>query len=137
VSADEVSVGDTGPTVVVEDVRREDFVKFAGCTGDFNELHYDEPAARAAGYDSVFAPGMLSGGYATRLLTAWFGLANLESVSVRFDDQVWPGDTLTVTGEVTAIDADGDGAVVDVDFAVTDDDGTDVVTGTATARTVD
>lgn len=131
--AADVSVGDVGPEVVVEDVQREDFVRFAGATGDFNPMHYDEPAAEAAGHPSVFGPGMLTGGFASHMVSDWFGLANVESFSVRFTSRVWPGDTVTVAGEVTAVDDRDDGALVEAEFEATNQDDETVVTGTATA----
>lgn len=131
--AGEIAVGDTGPTLVVESVDREDFVRFAGCTGDFNPMHYDDPAAVAAGHDSAFAPGMLTGGYASRLLTNWFGLVAVRRFDVRFHERVWPGDTLTVEGVVVDTRPADGGVVADVEFEVTTQDGSVVVTGSADA----
>lgn len=128
---EDIAVGDDGPTVVVEDVQREDFVRFAGATGDFNPMHYDDPGAKDAGHPSVFGPGMLTGGFAAHLLSDWFGIERIRSFSVRFTDRVWPGDTVTVTGEVT--DKRADEGLVDIDFEATSQDGTTVVTGTAAA----
>jgi acyl dehydratase len=137
VRADGVEVGDTAPLLVVADLERKDFVKFAGATGDFKQMHHDEPAAKEAGYDSVFAPGMLAGGYASRMLANWFGLANIETFSIRFTDQVWPDETLTVTGEVTDVEPTDNGVLVHVDVTVSAEGGRDVVTGTAIASAID
>lgn len=121
---DDVEVGDTAPELVVDDVNREDFVRYAGASGDFNRIHYDEPYATAAGNPSVFGQGMLVAGYAAHLAADWFGLANIESFSVRFESRVWPDETLAVTGEVTDIRrSDAGGTVVaDISVATTDDE---------------
>jgi len=71
---DSLSVGDIGPEVVFEDVQRENFVRYAGASGDFNPVHYDGPYAKAAGYPSVFGQGMFTAGIASRAATNWFRL---------------------------------------------------------------
>ncbi|MFB6172816.1 MAG: MaoC family dehydratase [Haloarculaceae archaeon] len=132
-SGDEVAVGDTGPEVVVEDLQRPDFVKYAGASGDFNPIHYDEPHAKEAGYDSVFAQGMLTAGIASHMVTDWFGLANVTGFDVRFEAQVWPGDTVTARGEITDVERDGDVARVEADVVVENQDGEVVLSGGASA----
>lgn len=132
-SGDEVAVGDTGPEVVVEDLERQDFVKYAGASGDFNPIHYDEPLAKAAGYESVFAQGMLTAGIASHMVTDWFGLANVTGFGVRFQSQVWPEDTVTVRGEITDVERDDDGTHVEADITVENQEGEVVLTGDASA----
>lgn len=134
VAADSVGVGDTGPTVVVEDLSRRDFVKYAGASGDFARIHYDEPFARAAGYPSVFGQGMLTAGFASTLVTDWFGIEHVRRFKTRFSAQVWPGDTVRVTGEVTDVTPADDHVVVDVAFEAVTQDGSTVLTGDATAE---
>jgi peroxisomal enoyl-CoA hydratase 2 len=129
----DLSVGDTGPEIVVEDIERKDIVKYAGASGDFNPIHYNEPLAEMAGYDGVFAQGMLTAGIAAQSVSQWFGLANIDSYGVRFESQVWPGDTVTAVAEVTEIERDGDGATVETEIAVTNGDDEVVLSGTATA----
>lgn len=132
-SGDEVAVGDAGPEVVVEDLERPDFVKYAGASGDFNPIHYDEPHAKAAGYDSVFAQGMLTAGIASHMVTDWFGLANVTGFGVRFQAQVWPEDTVTARGEITDVERDEDGTHVEADVTVENQEGEVVLTGDASA----
>ncbi len=134
VTAADLAVGETGPEVVVDDLERADFVKYAGASGDFNPIHYDETHAQAAGYDSVFAQGMLTAGFAAQAVADWFGLGNVRSFSVRFQAQVWPGDTVTAVAEVTSIETDGDVATVEADVSATNQDGDAVITGTASAE---
>ena len=127
----ELSVGDRGPEVVVENLERRDFVKYAGASGDFNPIHYDEPHARAAGHDGVFAQGMLTAGVAAHAVADWFGLANVRRFSVRFQAQVWPGDTVTAVGEVTEITTESERAVVEAEVHVENQDGDVVLSGEA------
>jgi len=126
-----VSVGDTRELVVVDDLARTQVVQYAGASGDYNPLHSDEIyATKVAGFPSVFAHGMLTMGMTGRLLTDWFGDDALLRYGVRFQAQVWPGDTLTATAEVTALD----GGVAEVRITTVNQDGVPVLSGTAAAR---
>jgi peroxisomal enoyl-CoA hydratase 2 len=132
-TADDVAVGDTAPEINVEDVQRKDFVKYAGASGDFNPIHYDEPYAKEAGNDSVFGQGMLTAGYASHMIADWFGLENVTRFKVRFRARLFPGDCLTVSGEITDVGRHDDGATVIAEFAVTNQDDEQLITGEATA----
>jgi acyl dehydratase len=130
-----VEVGDHYEQVVVEDLTRTQIVQYAGASGDYNPLHSDEPFAReVAGYPGVFAHGMLTMGLTGRLLTDWVGDGRLLEFGVRFTAQVWPGDTLTVTGTVQEIGERDGVPVARIDVATTNQDAVPVVTGSALAR---
>jgi peroxisomal enoyl-CoA hydratase 2 len=131
VYADDVEVGDT-EQLVVENIQREDFVRYAGATGDFTPFHYDEPHAKEIGNPSVFAQGMLVAGYAATLVSNWFGLANVDRFRTRFQSRVWPGDDLTVAAEVTDVAPTDGGAVVDVAISITNGEDEEVISGDAT-----
>jgi acyl dehydratase len=131
--ASDVAVGDEGPTLVVENVDRVDFVKYAGASGDFNPLHVIEPYAKKADNPSVFGQGMLTAGYAAQMLTDWFGVGNLDRFKTRFTAKLWPGDTVTVTGEVVDTDESDGNMHVDTEFAARNQDDETLVTGDATA----
>jgi acyl dehydratase len=133
--ASALSVGDSRELVLVDDLTRTQIVQYAGASGDFNPLHSDEVyATQVAGYPSVFAHGMLTMGMTGRILTDWVGDGRLLRYGARFIKQVWPGDTLTARAEVTAIrDADGE-PVADFRVVTRNQDGDEVLMGTATAR---
>jgi acyl dehydratase len=126
-----LKVGDKREQVVIENVNRTHIVKYAGASGDFNPLHHDEGAAqKMAGYPSVFAHGMLSMGLTGRMLTDWVGPTALKKYGVRFTKQVWPGDTLTATGEVTKVE-DG---LATIRVVTTNQNGESVVEGEAVVQ---
>jgi len=103
VSKSSLSIGDSKTMVVVDNLTRSQIVMYAGASGDYNPLHTDEIfATQVAGYPSVFAHGMLTMGATGRLVTDWFGPENVAYYGVRFVNQVWPGDTLTVTATVVS-----------------------------------
>ena len=130
---DDIAVGQSREAVLVENLTRTQIVQYAGASGDFNPIHHDEPFAKAAGYPSVFAHGMLSMGLTGRLLTDWLGDGVLRSFSVRFVRQVWPGDTLTARGRVVALEEGPEGCLATIEVATRNHKGEEVVAGSATA----
>lgn len=126
----QLNVGDTHEEVVVSNISRTHITKYAGASGDFNPLHHDDSVAQnMAGYPSVFAHGMLSMGLTGTMLTNWLGKGKLKKYGVRFTKQVWPGDTLTAKGEVTAVE---DGTAT-IKVVTTNQNGESVVEGEAVA----
>lgn len=129
---DDIAVGDSYEHTV-EDVGRVDFVKYAGASGDFNRIHYDEPHAQKAGYDSVFGQGMLTAGIASRSVRKALGVLYLEEYRTRFSAKVRPGDDLSTTVKITAVTESDEGTRVNADVTVVNQDGEKVVKGTAVA----
>jgi acyl dehydratase len=101
INFESIKIGDSLPTVTIENVSRPDFVRYAGASGDFVPLHYDQSFVEAAGIPTVFAQGMWTAGCLSRCLTDYAGAGNVRRFKVRFARQVWPGDTLTCRGKVT------------------------------------
>lgn len=62
--------------------------------GDYNPLHADPAAARAAGFDRPIAHGLLSFGLCARMLEESFGSMRLAAISARFARPMFPGETL-------------------------------------------
>jgi acyl dehydratase len=129
----DLTVGQEGPSLVVENLSRTHFVRYAGASGDFNPMHHDDTIATQVGNPSVFGHGMLTAGLMARVVKDWFGAEALRRFQVRFAKQVWPGETLTFTATVTGLTPEGDGGLVDVALAATNQDGEEKLTGSATA----
>ena len=68
------------------------------------------------------------------MLTNYVGDGQLTKYGVRFTNQVWPGDTLDATATVAAIREEGGQTLVDLTVSTTNQDGKEVVSGSATAR---
>lgn len=133
--ASALKVGDTHSERVVENLSRTQIVQYAGASGDYNPLHTDEVyTVQAAGYPSVFAHGMLTMGLTGKMLTNWVGDGRLTKFGVRFTNQVWPGDTLDAKATVAAIREENGQKLADLTISTTNQDGKEVVSGTATAR---
>src|SRR5580698_7737662 len=54
-------------------VTRRDLVRYAGASGDFNVIHWNERVATSVGLPNVIAHGMLTMALAGRFLTEWAG----------------------------------------------------------------
>jgi acyl dehydratase len=88
-------------------VTRRDLVRYAGASGDFNVIHWNERIAKSVGLPDVIAHGMLTMALAGRFLTEWagdpgavteYGVRFSAPVVVPDDDK---GATVEVTGTVT------------------------------------
>jgi acyl dehydratase len=100
-------------------VTRRDLVRYAGASGDFNVIHWNERIARSVGLPDVIAHGMLTMALAGRFLAEWasdpgavteFGVRFSAPVVVPDDDK---GATVEVVGTVTER-LDGHRVAIDV-----------------------
>lgn len=118
----EIQVGTELPPLELAPISRTTLALFAGASGDHNPIHVDIDAAKAAGFEDVFAHGMLSMAYLGRLVTSWVPQSQLRSLSTRFTAITPVLAQPTCTGTVTAVDeVDGEKrATVDVKIALAD-----------------
>jgi acyl dehydratase len=134
-SASKLKVGDTHTARLVDDLTRTQIVQYAGASGDYNPLHSDEPfATKIGGYPTVFAHGMLTMGMTGKMVTDYVGDGRLTRYGVRFTTQVWPGDTLDSTATVKAITEKDGVKLVELDIATVNQNGVQVISGSAEAR---
>jgi acyl dehydratase len=126
-------VGEALPPVEHAAITTTQLVQYAGASGDFNRIHYDEPFAKEGGFPSVIAHGMLSMAFFGSIVADWAGGPHkVVRLSARFRAVTFPGDRITVGGEVTARD-DAAGTVTLKLFAAKPD-GTVTLEGAATVR---
>jgi len=117
----DLTVGDVVGTRTVE-VDRARLVRYAGASGDFNPIHWNDAFAAEVGLPGVIAHGMFTMGAAVALVEDWAGGPGaVVDYQTRFTRPVPvpnPGvATLEVTGTVGAIDAEA--GTVRVDLTVT------------------
>jgi len=72
VSFDDVEVGTELPTQRFP-IQRADLVRYAGASGDFNIIHWNERVAKEVGLPNVIAHGMFTMAEAGRVVTDWAG----------------------------------------------------------------
>ncbi|GAA1561798.1 MaoC family dehydratase [Kribbella hippodromi] len=69
--------------------RREDLVRYAGASGDFNPIHWSDRMAAALGLPGVIVHGMFTMASAVRVVTDWIDdPADLVEYGVRFTKPV-------------------------------------------------
>ncbi|KEI45250.1 MaoC family dehydratase [Saccharopolyspora rectivirgula] len=108
----EVAVGDELPGLEIT-VTRADLVRYAGASGDFNPIHWNERFAKEVGLPDVIAHGMLTMALAGQVVTKWtgdpgallrYGVRFTRPVVVADDDT---GAVVELTGKVAAKNDDG------------------------------
>ena len=122
-NASRVQVGDELPAQDFP-VQRSDLVRYAGASGDFNPIHWNERVATSAGLPNVIAHGMFTMAEAIRIVTDWTGDPGaVVEYGIRFTRPVAVpdpgGSMLHVSGSVAAIREDG---LIEIDLNATVDD---------------
>ena len=102
-------------------INRFDLIRYAGASGDFNVIHWNERVATSVGLPNVIAHGMFTMAEAVRVVTDWAGdPAAVVEYGVRFTRPIAvpdpEGATLHVEGEVRGVRDDG---LVDIDLTAT------------------
>ncbi len=117
---DEIEVGQQLPSLTVP-IKRLDLVRYAGASGDFNTIHWNERFAVEVGLPNVIAHGMLTMALASRVVTDWLeDPGAVLNYSVRFTRPVVvpdpEGTELTISAKVASKDED---ALIGLDLTAT------------------
>ncbi|MFJ3581681.1 MaoC family dehydratase [Streptomyces sp. NPDC090127] len=121
IAYDEVEVGTELPAGSFP-VTRATLVRYAGASGDFNPIHWNEKFALEVGLPDVIAHGMFTMAEAVRVVTDWVGdPAAVVEYGVRFTRPVIvPNDDEGALIEVSAkVAAKLDDGLVRVDLTAT------------------
>ncbi len=115
---------------------RADLVRYAGASGDYNPIHWDERFAQEVGLGGVIAHGMLTMGLAIQLVTDWVqDPAAIIDYQTRFSkpvpvppaqncsDPTAASTSLTVSAKIGAIDLEAGTVRVDLKVQVPAADG--------------
>ena len=82
-------------------------VSTAIATRDYQDVHHDRDKAQAKGSKDIFVNILTDTGLVQRYITDWAGPnARIRSISLRLGVPWYAYDTVTFTGEVTAVDGD-------------------------------
>jgi hypothetical protein len=102
-SAD-VRVGDVLPDLTIP-LTRTFIISAAIASRDYQDVHHDHELAQERGSADIFINILTSNGIVGRFVTDWAGpAARLKKVAIRLGVPSYAGDTLVVSGEVTALD---------------------------------
>lgn len=99
---DQVNVGDKLPALVI-DITPTLIVSTAIASRDYQDVHHDKARAQELGSPDIFMNILASNGLVGRYVTDWAGPeAIIQSVKIRLGAPNYPGDTMEVSGEVSA-----------------------------------
>jgi hypothetical protein len=127
--AADVAVGDELPELTIP-LTRTFIISAAIASRDYQDVHHDHELAQQKGSADIFNNILTSNGLVGRFVTDWAGpAARLKKVAVRLGVPNYAGDTMVLSGEVTAVD----GPVVEVAVRGRNRLG-DHVTGTVTVE---
>jgi acyl dehydratase len=102
----DVAVGDALPSLSI-DITPKLIVGAAIASRDYQNVHHDKDAAQSLGSPDIFMNILTTNGLVGRFVTDWAGAgARLKKVAIRLGAPNYPGDTMTLSGEVSSIDPD-------------------------------
>lgn len=118
------------------DLSRASLVRYAGASGDFNPIHWNERFAQSVGLSGVIAHGMLTMGTAVQLVSDWVGDPGaIVDYQTRFTKPVpvadapggenpdTPTNALTISGKVGALNEEERTARIDLTVTARDEGG--------------
>lgn len=117
----DLAVGQEIGTRTLE-INRVDLIKYAGASGDFNPIHWNDRFAREVELPGVIAHGMFTMGAAVQLVTDWINDPSaVLSYGTRFTKPVpvadlagEPGAVVAIVGVIGALDTEASTARVDL-----------------------
>lgn len=110
VTWDSVEVGQTLPTASRDITAALIVVGAISATHDYENVHHDYFAAKAAGADNVFMNILTTNGLIGKYLTDWTGTeGELKKIQLKLAVPNYPGDKMTLNSQVTEkYEKDGD-----------------------------
>lgn len=105
------TVGETLPEVAIP-LTRTLIVATAIASRDYQDVHHDPALAVERGSKDIFMNILTSNGMVEKYVAEWAGpAAVVKKIKIRLGAPNYPGDTMTMTGSVAAVD----GRLVTVD----------------------
>jgi 3-oxo-4,17-pregnadiene-20-carboxyl-CoA hydratase beta subunit len=105
-AARDVNVGDPLPTLEIP-ITPTLIIGGAIASRDYQDVHHDRDLAQQRGAKDIFMNILTTNGLVGRYVTDWAGPeAMLKAVAIRLGAPNYPGDTMRLTGTVTAKDAE-------------------------------
>ena len=107
--------------------------RYAGVNYEFADHHMDDDVGRHEGFGAAFGMGPLIHAYVHTMLRQWIDadLGRVTGVSIQLRSPFLRGRTLTATGSVKAVRAEGGEQHVDLDVWADNDKGERLAIGTA------
>ena len=128
---EDVGEGMELPTLEKNPTTRQ-LAMYAGASGDFYQIHYDQEFARANGLPSVALHGALKCAFLAQLLTDWMGVqGTLKKLSAQYRGMDMPGSPLYCKGVVKRTYDENGEHLVECDVWIENADGKKTTPGSA------
>ena len=125
---EDVSEGTELPTLR-KDPTTQQLVMYAGASGDYYQIHYDQEYARGNGLPDVILHGALKNAFLGHLMTDWIGEhGSLKKLTVQYRGMDVPGSPILAKGVVTG---KGEGGEVECDIWLENSSGEKTTPGSA------
>ena len=128
---EDVVVGSEIAPLVKQPITRQ-LVMWAGASGDYNPIHYDQDFAQSRGLPKVIVQGQLVGSFLGQLITDWAGEHGmLRNLGCSYKGMNYPGETIICKGKVIRKYAEGGEHYVECSLWAENAKGEKTVTGMA------
>jgi acyl dehydratase len=119
-------------SLTIGEITRPMINEYSRVANDLNPMHTDEEFAKASGYPTVFAQGMLGMAQLARHVVGISGVGKLRKIKVRFKTMTWPGEVITAKAKVSEVQTEGGTQLVTCEIQTENQDGEPKVIGSAT-----
>ena len=126
---DKINEGDELPSLTKEPITQIQLIRYAGASGDFNQIHTIPEYAKEAGLNGTIVHGMLVMGILGQMISSWAGINAVKEYSVSFKAITNIRDVLTAKGVVKRKYQDENGKFVSCKVYVEDQNGEVKVSG--------
>ena len=112
----------------------QQLVKYAGASGDYYQIHYDQEYARANGLPDVILHGALKNAFLGQIMTEWIGeRGTLKKLSAQYRGMDVPGTPIYCKGVVTKKHVQDGENIVECEIWLENDKGDKTTPGYAVA----
>ncbi len=92
------------PTIYIPEIKDEHIATYGDVSNDFNPLHFDQKAAKQAGFSDRIAHGMMTMGISTKLISPWLSSnCFIKEYESSFHHPLFIGDSLQINGEIVEL----------------------------------
>ena len=98
---EDVTIGSEIPILTKEPTTRQ-LVMWAGASGDYYAIHYDQDFARSKGLPGVIVHGQLVASFLGQLITDWLGESgSLRKLACNYRGMNFPGESIICRGKIS------------------------------------
>ena len=128
---EDVEVGGEIPALIKHPTSQQ-LVKWAGASGDFYQIHYDQEFARRNGLKDIIVHGLLKVSFLGQMLTDWIGEhGTLKKIGCQHRGMDYPSQDLICRGKVVRKYTDQEEYLIECEIWTENPSGEKTAPGTA------